>query len=84
MPAFRGKPYPAVQRIAREYAGRLLVVKVNVDEKQEIAKRFQIQAIPAILLFWKGAPVMRLQGALPYAALKKSLEENWPAGASRA
>ena len=74
---------PAIERVAREYSGRLLAVKVNVDEKQAIASRFQIQAIPTIMLFWKGQPVMRLQGAQPYEAIRSHLEANWPRQAAR-
>ncbi|MBN1837994.1 MAG: thioredoxin, partial [Spirochaetales bacterium] len=57
---------PTVERLAREYSGRLLTVKVNVDRKPEIAGRYQISAIPTIIMFWRGEPVLRLQGAQPY------------------
>jgi thioredoxin len=70
---------PAVERLAKEYAGRLLAVKINVDRKPELASRFEVQSIPTILMFWKGNAVMRLQGAMPYEALRRSIEANWPA-----
>jgi thioredoxin 1 len=72
---------PAVQRLAREYAGRLLTVKINVDEKPQIAGRYQVTAIPTVMMFWRGEPVMRLQGAQPYPAMKRQIEASWPAGA---
>ncbi len=69
---------PAIERLAREYSGRLLTVKVNVDAKPLIAQAYQVQGIPTIMLFWKGEPRMRLTGAYPYEALKQTLEQNWP------
>jgi len=69
---------PTIERLAREYATRLLTVKVNVDRKPLIAQAYQVQGIPTIMLFWKGEPRMRLTGAYPYEAIKQNLEENWP------
>jgi thioredoxin len=71
---------PAVERLAREYRGRLLAVKINVDRKPGVAARYEVEAIPTIMLFWKGEPVMRLQGARPYADLRSALEAHWPQG----
>jgi thioredoxin len=65
---------PLIQRIAKEYAGRLVAVKVNVDLKQDIAMKYDVQAIPTIMMFSKGAAVMRLQGAYPYEALKSNID----------
>ncbi len=72
---------PAVERLAREYSGRLLTVKVNVDEKQALANSYQVQAIPTIMMFFTGQPVMRLQGAQPYQAIRRAIEAHWPQGA---
>ncbi len=74
---------PAIERIAREYSGRLLTVKINVDDRQAIASRFQVQAIPTIMMFWKGEAVMRLQGAQPYEAIRRHVEASWPREAFR-
>jgi thioredoxin-like negative regulator of GroEL len=70
---------PVVERLTREYAGRLLAVKINVDRKPEVASRFEVQSIPTIMMLWKGRAVMRLQGAQPYAALRQAIEASWPA-----
>jgi thioredoxin len=69
---------PAVERVAREYKGRLLAVKINVDRKPGVAARYEVEAIPTIMLFWKGEPVMRLQGAQPFQAIRAALEAHWP------
>ncbi len=75
---------PSIERLAREYAGLLLTVKVNVDRKPLIAQAYQVQGIPTIMLFWKGEARMRLTGAYPYEAIKKNLQENWPRDAAAA
>jgi thioredoxin 1 len=69
---------PIIQRIASEYSGKLLTVKINVDEKQHIAGRFEINSIPTIAMFYKGQEIMRLQGALPYEQLKREIERHLP------
>ncbi len=72
---------PVIQRLAREYSGRLLTVKVNIDRRPNIAETFQVQSIPTIMLFWKGEPRMRLTGAYPYEILNRGIRDNWPADA---
>ena len=69
---------PVVERLAREYSGRLTTVKVNVDHKPHIAGRYQVGSIPTIMMFWRGEPVMRLQGAQPYQVIRQHIEASWP------
>jgi thioredoxin 1 len=66
---------PTVQRIASEYKGRIVTIKVNVDRKPQIASRFQISGIPTVILFAGGRPVLRFSGALPYEQFKRQLEQ---------
>jgi len=54
---------PAVEEIAAEYAGRLKVVKIDVDENIEVSTRYGVQSIPTLLLFKGGEAVERLIGA---------------------
>ncbi len=75
---------PVVERLAKEFSGKLLTVKVNVDRRPAIAETFQVQSIPTIMLFWKGESHMRLTGAYPYEAIRKSILENWPREAGQA
>lgn len=56
---------PALERAARELAGRLKVIKVNADEAPGIATRFDVRAIPALLVLRDGRLVARHVGALP-------------------
>ena len=55
---------PALDEIANELKGKLKVVKVNVDEAQELAGQFNIMSIPTLLIFKKGVPVDQMVGAM--------------------
>jgi thioredoxin len=74
---------PTIERLARDYTGRLLTVKVNVDRRPQVAERYEVQAIPTIMLFWQGEPVMRLLGAQAYEAIRREIEKFLPPPAPR-
>jgi thioredoxin len=74
---------PSIERLAREYSGKILTVKVNVDSRPKIAETYQIESIPTIMLFWRGEAQMRLTGTFPYDSIRKGLIENWPKGAGQ-
>lgn len=61
---------PAVERLAREQAGKLLVAKVNVDENPMLSQRYQILSIPMMLVIKNGTIVDRWAGALPEPNLR--------------
>jgi thioredoxin 1 len=65
---------PAIQKLAGEYKGRILTVKIDTDSKQALAARWNITGIPTIMLFHKGKALMRLTGAHPYSNLKQELD----------
>ncbi len=56
---------PGVDQAARELAGRLKVVKVNVDEAPRVAQRFEAMSIPTLVVLRGGRVVARQVGALP-------------------
>jgi putative thioredoxin len=56
---------PALESAVTEARGKVKLVKVNVDENQEIAAQLRIQSIPTVYAFWKGKPVDGFQGAVP-------------------
>jgi thioredoxin 2 len=56
---------PGVEQAAHELAGRLKVVKVDVDEAPSVSARFAVQGIPTLLVLRDGQPVARQVGALP-------------------
>ncbi len=66
---------PFVEQIAKEYDGKLKVIKCDVDEHSEIAAQYKITSIPALLLFKNGEVVKSSKGAMPLVELKKFVEE---------
>jgi thioredoxin 1 len=64
---------PVLDAIAQEQAGKLTIVKLNVDDNPEITARFGITGIPALKVFKGGAEVLSLVGARPKAALDREL-----------
>ena len=60
---------PAVQRSAQEFAGRLKVVKVDVDQAPNISARLGVQGIPTLLLLQQGQIKARQVGAVPQSQL---------------
>ncbi|MFQ5764597.1 MAG: thioredoxin [Rhodospirillales bacterium] len=61
---------PALEKLVREAAGMVRLVKINVDENQELAAQMRIQSIPAVYAFKNGQPVDGFMGALPDSQLK--------------
>jgi len=66
---------PVIEELAKEYAGKVKVCKLNTDEAQDTAAKYQISAIPTILLFKGGKVVQQLVGLQPKEELKKHLDE---------
>ena len=62
---------PVVEELATQYAGQLKVGKLNVDEHPEIAQRYGISGIPALLFFDQGQVVDTVVGAVPKGVLQK-------------
>ncbi|NPV67816.1 MAG: thioredoxin [Anaerolineae bacterium] len=61
---------PALERIAADFAGRVKIAKVNVDENPRYAGQYGVQGIPTLLIVKDGRVVDRLVGALPEQALR--------------
>jgi thioredoxin 2 len=66
---------PALEQLATEMAGKLKLVKVNVDESPKLQQRFGVQAIPTLLLLRNGAVAARQTGAAPAGVLRTWLEQ---------
>jgi thioredoxin 1 len=65
---------PMVEEFAKEYEGRIDIVKCNVDRERELPARFSIRNIPTLLFFKNGEMVDKQVGALGRADLKARLE----------
>ncbi len=64
---------PILEEVSSEWNGKIKVGKLNVDEVVNIARDYEIQSIPTMVLFDKGEPVKRIVGARP----KKAFEEEF-------
>jgi thioredoxin 1 len=64
---------PVVEQLAREYSGKVVFGKLNVDENPETAQRFGVMAIPTLLVMKKGEEVDRIVGALPKTQLESKI-----------
>ncbi len=67
---------PIIEELAREYAGKVVFVKLNTDENPRIAARYSISAIPTLIFFRNGRPVDQVVGALPKGEIKRWIERN--------
>jgi len=67
---------PAVEEIASEYQGRLKVVKLDVDDNQEVAIKYGVQSIPTLMVFKGGEVVERLVGAYPKPVLLSKIQNH--------
>ena len=67
---------PVVGRIGHEDAGRLKVIKLNVDDAPELSARYEIRGIPLLVLFRDGAEVDRLVGAVAREQLRQWLDSH--------
>lgn len=65
---------PTVEELAREYAGKVKVLKLNTDENPEIASRYKIMGIPTLMFFKGGQKVDQIVGAVPKPQLKAKLD----------
>ena len=54
---------PTLDELSREYAGKMRVCKLNVDDNPDVARRFEVMSIPTLILFKEGEAVQRLIGA---------------------
>lgn len=66
---------PALEQVARELAGKIKLVKVDVDQAPGLSQRFQVQAVPTLLLLDQGEAIARQAGAAPAPVLRQWVEE---------
>ncbi|HZC27077.1 MAG TPA: thioredoxin [Actinopolymorphaceae bacterium] len=66
---------PALEQVAREMAGRIKLVKVDIDRAPRIQERFGVQAVPTLLVLRDGRVIARQAGAMPASALRSWVEK---------
>jgi putative thioredoxin len=72
---------PAIEKAVRDARGAVRLVKINVDENQELAQQMRIQSIPAVYAFKNGRPVDGFVGALPESQIKQFVQRLSTGGA---
>jgi len=65
---------PMVEELAKEMQGKIVFGKLNVDENQATSMKYQIMAIPSLLVFKNGKLIDKIVGAMPKEMLKQKLE----------
>lgn len=66
---------PIITKLAADFIGVVKVGKINVDDYQQVASDYRINAIPSILFFHKGREVERISGVVPKLELTQKLQE---------
>jgi len=64
---------PVLEEIAEEQAGKIEIVKLNIDDNLDVTRRFEVMSIPTLILFKDGEPQVRLIGAKPKGALLEEI-----------
>ncbi|HPF34364.1 MAG TPA: thioredoxin [Candidatus Krumholzibacteria bacterium] len=66
---------PTIEALAGEYAGKAKVVKINVDDNQQLAAQFGIRGIPTVMVFKGGQAVSTMVGLQPKEQLAAALDD---------
>jgi len=66
---------PALEAAVTGANGRVRLVKINVDQNQQIATQMRVQSIPTVYAFWQGKPVDGFQGAVPASEIKRFVDQ---------
>ena len=65
---------PVLEEVSEEYAGKVDIYKINVDEEEELASLFSIRSIPTLIFIEKNGTMHRSQGAMGKPQLKEAIE----------
>jgi|SRR3972149_6343642 thioredoxin 1 len=66
---------PVVEELATEYAGKIKVAKLNVDENKDTPMKYGVRGIPTLMLFRNGQVVDQIVGAVPKSRIKELLDK---------
>jgi len=67
---------PVLEELAEQMEGKVRIAKVNVDENQDIAVKFQVSSIPTFILFKDGEAADRMLGAMPKGAFEQFIDRH--------
>ena len=66
---------PTLEKLVKEYKGKFILAKINVDDSREIAKKYKIMSIPNVKLFKNGKVVGEFVGVMSEGAIRRFLEK---------
>ena len=66
---------PILQQVAAEHAGKVKIIKIDVDRNQAVAQQYRVQSIPTLILFHQGKVLWRQAGVVPPGQLKLVLQQ---------
>jgi thioredoxin 1 len=66
---------PVIEELAKEYSGRVKIVKMNVDENMETPNDFSVRSIPTLILYKNGSEIDRMVGVVPKSALEEMIKK---------
>jgi len=66
---------PTIEELSKEYQNRAKIVKIDIDENQNLANQYQIMSVPTLLIFKNGQTVERLMGFTPKKVLVDKLDK---------
>jgi len=69
---------PVIEELAEQYAGKIVFLKVNVDDNPITASRYGIESIPTMIIFKNGRPVDVIVGAYPKKVIEERIRKNLP------
>ena len=75
---------PILEKVARDYEGRVKFVKVNSDENQELSQSFSIRSIPNVIAFKDGRPAAQFMGAIPEGEVRAFFDKLLPSASELA
>ncbi|MFQ3573724.1 MAG: thioredoxin [Thermodesulfovibrionales bacterium] len=65
---------PTIEELAKEYAGKVKIGKLNTDENNDVASKYKIMGIPTIIFFKDGKEIDKIVGAVPKSQLKNKID----------
>ena len=75
---------PTLEKVAKDYAGKVKLVKINSDDNQELAAAFNIRSIPNVIAFKGGRPVAQFTGAVPESQVRAFFDKLLPSASELA
>lgn len=65
---------PVLEKLVREKAGKVALIKIDIDKHPQVAQQLRVQSIPTVFAFYKGQPLDAFQGALPESDLRRFID----------